>query len=75
MLAYKRTITPPQVEEEKYQGAESYADPSKVMTGFKEDLQALSTKEKVQHLQTLLEVAKNKRTQLPDDDKKMLVRS
>ena len=74
-LAYKRNTTPPKVEEEKYQGAESYGDPPRVMTGLKDDLAAMSAKDMMKHLGTLLEVAKNKRNGLPDDDKKMLVRS
>ena len=75
LLAYKRHTTPPKVEEEKYQGAESYADPPKIMTGLKEDLKNMSLKDMMNNLQTLLDVAKNKHYQLPDDDKKLLVSS
>ena len=73
LLAYKRNTTPPKIEEEKYQGTESYADPPKVMTGLKEDLASMSAGDMMKHLKTLLAVAKNKHYQLPDDDKKMIV--
>lgn len=72
-LMYKQSTAPPKVVEEKYQGGESYADPPKVRTGLKEDIASMSTKEIFENAQTLLEVFKNKKNHLPDDDKKMLV--
>lgn len=74
-LTYSRThnATPKRVQEEKYQGGESYADPPKVQTGILEDLKAMgSLKAIVANAQTLYGLAKNKGK--PDDDKKMTVR-
>ncbi|KAF2150654.1 heme peroxidase [Myriangium duriaei CBS 260.36] len=73
-LVYNWTANsvPKRVQEEKYQGSESYADPPKVQTGLLDDLKAMGGLKKIAaNVQTLLELAKNKGK--PDDDKKMLM--
>ena len=74
-LAYSRSqnAAPKRVEEEKYQGGESYGDPPKVQTGIWEDLKAMGgLKNIVSNASTLIELRQNKGK--PDDDKKMMVR-
>ncbi|KAI9690830.1 MAG: hypothetical protein M1822_008449 [Bathelium mastoideum] len=63
---------PKRIEEEKYQGGESYADLPKLQTGLLADLRAIGGfKNIVASAQTLIEVAKGKGK--PIDDKNMLM--
>jgi len=74
-LAYNwsANATPKRIQEEKFQGGESYADPIKVQTGIWDDLKAMGgLKNIAANAQTLFQLAKNKGK--PDDDKKMMVR-
>jgi hypothetical protein len=69
---WKANALPKRIQEEKYQGGESYADPKKVQTGLLDDLKAMGGLSKIiGNAQTLYELAKNKGK--PDDDKKMLM--
>lgn len=72
LYSWKANALPKQIEEEKYQGGESYADAPKVQTGLLADLKAMGGLGKIiSNVQVLYELAKNKGK--PDNDKKMLV--
>ena len=74
LIVYKWAANayPKQIHEEKYQGGESYANPSKIHTGLLADLKAMGcSRNIIASAQTVFDLAKGKR---PVDDKTMLVR-
>ena len=72
LYRWRANLLPKQIQEEKYQGGEPYADPPVVQTGLLTDLKAMGGLRKIiSSAQVLFDLAKNKGK--PDDDKKMTV--
>ena len=69
---WRANALPKRIQEEKYQGGESYGDPPKTQTGLFADLQSMgSLKKLLASAQTVFDLAKGKGK--PVNDKEMVV--